>query len=84
MKLLSKTLLVPEAYLGPCHTCMVELFTKIVNDYKPLAIFTKSSIIDVKQGLNKPLRPYDLTQVVITCPKLAIETRKQGVKYVQS
>ena len=40
----------PETYLGPCQTFMMELFTKVVNGFYLLPFFTKRSIIDVSQG----------------------------------
>ena len=33
-----------------CQTTMMGRFAKIVNNYKPLSIFAKSSILDVWQG----------------------------------
>ena len=36
-----------ENYSEPCQTSMVETFAKIVNYQKPLAIFAKSSSLDV-------------------------------------
>ena len=40
----------PEAYLEPCQTSKMELFTKIVNGFSYLNIFAKSSISDVSQN----------------------------------
>ena len=40
----------PEAYSEPCQTSKIELFAKIVNEWKLLTIFKKSSILDVWQG----------------------------------
>ena len=46
---------------------MTELFARIVDGFKPLIIFVKSSVIDVSQGPDMPLnmvnvfsRGYDL------------------------
>ena len=36
-----------EAYSEPCQTCKMERFTKIVNGFYPLTIFSKHSIFDV-------------------------------------
>ena len=38
-----------ESYEGLYQTSKMKLFTKIVNSYKPLTIFQKSSILDVSQ-----------------------------------
>ena len=38
-----------EAYSEHCQTSKMELFAKIVNSWKPLSIFAKSSILDVWQ-----------------------------------
>ena len=40
----------PEAYAEPCRTSKMEVFAKIVDDLKPLTIFTKHYILDVWQG----------------------------------
>ena len=42
--------LTPEAYSDPCQTSKIERFAKIVNDWKPLTIFAKHSILDAWQG----------------------------------
>ena len=40
-----------EAYLEPLQTSkMKKLFAKIVNGFKPLTVFAKSSILDVCNG----------------------------------
>ena len=39
-----------EAYLEPLQTSKLELFAKIVNGFKPLTVFSKSSILDVSSG----------------------------------
>ena len=39
-----------EAYSEPSRTSKMGLFTKIVNGWKPLNIFAKRSIVDVRQG----------------------------------
>ena len=39
-----------EAYLEPCQTSKMELFAKIVNDWKPLSIFAKRSILEFWPG----------------------------------
>ena len=36
--------LIPEAYSEHCQTSNMELFVEIVNDFKALIIFAKSSI----------------------------------------
>ena len=41
---------VAEAYPETYQTSKMEGFTKIVNTWKPLTIFTKRSILDVWQG----------------------------------
>ena len=38
------------AHSGPSQTSKMELFTKVVNDLKPLSIFAKSVILDVWLG----------------------------------
>ena len=38
-------LLYTGEYLGSCQVSMMVLFTKIINDFQPLSIFTKWSII---------------------------------------
>ena len=40
--------LTSEAYPELSRTSEMELFAKVVNDWKPLTIFAKSSIIDVR------------------------------------
>ena len=40
----------PEAYSKTCQTSKMKLFVNMVNDYKPLNIFAKSSMLDVWQG----------------------------------
>ena len=39
-----------EAYLQPYQTSMIEVFTKVVNDYSLSVIFAKRSVINVWQG----------------------------------
>ena len=39
-----------EAYLEPYEISEIELFAKMVNDWKLLITFAKSSILDVRQG----------------------------------
>ena len=39
-----------EVYSEPCQMSKMELFAKIVNDWKPLTISAKSSFLDVWQG----------------------------------
>ena len=38
---------VKEKNLKPCQTSKMELFVKIVNDFEPLTVSPKSSILDV-------------------------------------
>ena len=45
--MLSKPL---EARSEPCQTSKIERLAKIVNGQKPLTIFAKNSILDVRQG----------------------------------
>ena len=40
----------PEAHPEPSQTSTLEFFAKIVNDFQPLTIFTKSSISDIRLG----------------------------------
>ena len=40
----------PEAYTEPRRTSKMKYFSKIANGWKPLAIFAKSSILDVRLG----------------------------------
>ena len=40
----------PEAYSEPSGTSKMEFFAKIVNGWKPLTIFAKSSILDIRLG----------------------------------
>ena len=42
--------IIPEAYLEPSRTSTRERFPKIVNGYKPLTIFAKKSIGNVRLG----------------------------------
>ena len=44
-----------EKYLGPSWAYVMERFPEIVNGEKPLAIFPKSSITEVRQGPNTHL-----------------------------
>ena len=62
-------------------TPYMERFVIRVNGFQPLTIITKRSILDVAAALDPPL-DMTLTQPVITCSKLTIET--QYVQYVQS
>ena len=39
-----------EVYSEPCQTFKMDQFPKLVNSWKPLAILTKSSILDIWQG----------------------------------
>ena len=41
---------IPEAYTEPRRTAKMKYFSKITNGWKPLAIFAKSSILDVSWG----------------------------------
>ena len=38
-----------EAYSEPCQTSKIEIFSEIVNRSKPLIVFAKHSILDVRQ-----------------------------------
>ena len=40
----------PDAYSQPCQTSKMELFAEIVQDWKSLTIFARSSIFEVWQG----------------------------------
>ena len=39
-----------EVYSEPCQTSKIEHFVKIVNDFQPLSIFAKRSILDIWEG----------------------------------
>ena len=39
-----------EVYSEPCQTSKIEHFVKIVNDFQPLSIFVKRSILDIWEG----------------------------------
>ena len=39
-----------KSYSEPCQTSKLERFAKIVDGFKPLTIFAKRSILDVRQG----------------------------------
>ena len=39
-----------EAYSKPCEASKMECLAKIVNGWKPSAIFAKRSILDIWQG----------------------------------
>ena len=39
-----------EAHSEPCQTTKTENFFKTVNDFSPLTIFRKRSVLDVLQG----------------------------------
>ena len=39
-----------ETYSEPCKTSKIELLPKTVKSFQVLAIFTKSSILDTRQG----------------------------------
>ena len=41
---------ISEAYLEPLQTSKTELFAKIVNGFKLLTVFAKSSILEVCSG----------------------------------
>ena len=41
---------ISETFSEPSQTSKTELFAKIINNWKPLTIFTKSSILDVRLG----------------------------------
>ena len=40
---------ISETYLEPCQTSKMGLFEKIVDGWKPLTLFVKSSILDLSQ-----------------------------------
>ena len=44
-----------EVYSEPCQKCKMELFAKIVNDWKSFTIFTKASSEMLDRALNTPL-----------------------------
>ena len=45
----------PEANSGPYQTSKMERIVKIDNGWKPLTVFSKSTIIDVWKGSEAPL-----------------------------
>ena len=45
-----------EVYSGPSRTSKMELFVKTVNDFGPVTIFAKSSILDVRLGFEYVLK----------------------------
>ena len=45
-----------QVHLQPCEISKMKLFAKIVNDFLPLVIFEKNSILDVDRSLSMPLR----------------------------
>ena len=49
--------LIPEVYSEPCQTSVMDLFTKIVNDEKPLTSFIKSPSQMFDWFLNACLQP---------------------------
>ena len=46
-----------EAYSEPCQTTKMSIFTKIVNGWKPLTIFAKSSIFDIWVEIRENMGP---------------------------
>ena len=74
-------------------TSNIECFVTIVNDFQPLTIVTKGSILNDAAALDPSLQLENFertskillihSQLVFTCSKLTIETLEQGVKYVQ-
>ena len=69
-------LLYTGEYLGSCQVSMMVLFTKIINDFQPLSIFTKWSIIYtwLSSVLNTTLIHYKLYK-----PSTAWKVSKYGV-----
>ena len=49
MKTLFTSIAFAEAYSVPCQTSKMDTFEKIVNDLKPLIVFTKRYILGVRQ-----------------------------------
>ena len=45
----------PETYSEPCQTSKIEYFLKRVSDYKPLTIFAKCYILDIKKVVKTPM-----------------------------
>ena len=41
---------ISEACVGPSETSRMELFSKIINSFSPLTVFTKNFIVNVWQG----------------------------------
>ena len=48
--LLTDWLITPEAYSKPRRTSKIEIFAQIIKGWKPLTIFERSSILDVRLG----------------------------------
>ena len=46
--------MISEVYLEPSRTSKMELFEKIFNDWKAVAIFAKSSILNFRVGPEYP------------------------------
>ena len=52
----------PVVYSKLCQTLKMERFTKIVNDWRPLAIFEKRFVLDVSI-----LHVLDLSEILLYC-----------------
>ena len=48
--ILQHRIVTPEPYLEPCQISAMKHFLKIINSFKPLTIFQKSSTVDLWQG----------------------------------
>ena len=46
---MQKRYIASEGYLEPCQICKIELFAKIFNDFWPLTVLVKTSVLDVLQ-----------------------------------
>ena len=54
-----------EMYSEPCQKLQMELFAKIVNDWKSLPIFTKASSEMLDRTLNTPSGEYKVNYLLM-------------------
>ena len=65
----------PDTYSEPCETSKMERFVKIVNNFKPLTIFGKRSILDIWEDCEYAYVIYDINSV------FAYWTKRKGNTY---
>ena len=65
-----------QVYLQPCEISKMKLFAKIVNDFQPLVIFEKNSMLDADRALNTPLRKNQLIILIFSNQMYFLQRKK--------